>query len=252
LLGARFVLPFPADASPLYLPILRFARTKELAYASSSRAAFHLARGRRDSAETALREVVSYGFKLLDDSNIALETLVGTVIVDIARDQLIRFYDVTRNPAGARLRARYDSLLAAQNAAEAERPSPGDERSDLSDPIPARRSLIQVVRDPRMPRGIRMATLTVLGLLPCTNVRELVLGLDQDIRATFAYARDSLARFPSERALVDLQAEAVERTGRERQRGIGPRLFVGAADVAGAVLRNRRLPGCARLLAALM
>jgi hypothetical protein len=252
LAGARFVLPFPSDATPLAMPIIRVAALKAYAHANSSRAAYYLARGQRDSAETALREVVSFGFKLMDDGDFMIDNLMGSVIVGIAREDLIRFYNVTGNPAGARLRARHDSALAARDAAEAERPTPGDGIGDFGDLVTVRQSLIQVVRDPLMPRGVRMEMLDPLGAAPCTNAKELVFGLDRDIRETFAFARDSLARFPAERARVDLQAGATDRLGRAEQRGIGSQLLADAADLAGALLRNRRLPACARLLLALM
>lgn len=58
LLGARFALPFAPDASPYEAPIPAFATTKAYAYANAGRVAYYLARGQRDSAETAAREEI--------------------------------------------------------------------------------------------------------------------------------------------------------------------------------------------------
>jgi hypothetical protein len=51
MVGGRFQVPFGADATWPEMPIAKMSATKELAYASMSRAAWHMSLGKKDSAE---------------------------------------------------------------------------------------------------------------------------------------------------------------------------------------------------------
>ena len=112
ILGGRFVMPFPDDALIFQMPILRFAATKELAYAGVSRAAYHLAVGERAEAEAALRSIIGFGFAIIDNGTFVIDGLIGQVIVGIGRDALERFYTLTGDPRAA-------AVVAARS------PSPG-------------------------------------------------------------------------------------------------------------------------------
>ncbi len=90
-----------------------------------------------------------------------------------------------------------------------------------------------------------MTLLRSLAWGPCTNAREMVFGPDADLRRVFAWARENLARFPSERALVDVIERTPERLGSLTE---GPALLVRAADALGFVLRNPRISGCTQLI----
>jgi hypothetical protein len=254
-LGGRFVVPFPATASPSAMPIARFAGTKGYSYVNSSRAAYYLARGQRDSAELAVREGLTVGFRFIDDGNLLIDALIGAVLVSIARDDLVRLYRATGNPAGDRIQARYDSARAARDDPDTGAEARVARVQDWTDPWVIRQEFINTVRNPDRVRGLRMEALHVLGVAPCTNVREMVFGPNEDIRATFDYARRTLARFPADSALVDALFTASERAPQiydGMEIGVGPRLLIGAADVAGKLLGNRRLPGCARSLTMFM
>jgi hypothetical protein len=247
LLGGRFTIPFGADASAPNMPIPRFAGTKAYAYAGPARAAYYLARGYRDSAETALREGVSFGFAMVDNGNTLIEDLIGLVIVGIARADLVRLYALTGNPQGAGVQARYDSVRALQDqglSTEA-----WNQPLDINDPSSIRQSIIATAGDPRKLRGLRMEMLWIFGLAPCTNVKEMVFGPDGDVRRAFERARRELARFPSEQAWLDVLYHTAERTPTAPGYHVdaGVRVLWGVADIAGVLLGNRRIPTCARL-----
>jgi serine/threonine-protein kinase len=247
-LGGRFTIPFGADADVWALPIPRFAGIKNLAYMGASRAAYYLAHGQRDSAEAALREGLSFGFAMLDDGNTLIDALIGVVVVGIARTDLVRFYALTGNPAGARLQAKWDSIRATQDQAlgsDAE-----GSTVNVNDLRSMRRFFVETALDRRELRGLRLEMLSNLGFAPCTNVKEMVFGPDADARNAFDRVRRDLARFPSEQSLLDMTDRSVERTPSFKDSGfiggVGPRILWGVADVAGALLRNRRIPTCAR------
>jgi hypothetical protein len=81
----------------------------------------------------------------------------------------------------------------------------------------------------------------------CTNVRELLLGTRTDVTDAFTRARAELARYPSERALLDLQSQTVERTRFGPNTDFIGQLFISSATVAGVVLHNPRLAACTRI-----
>ena len=60
MVGGRFQLPFKTDAFAPQMPRALYPGTKELAYASMSRAAYFLAIGERAKSEAALRATVSF------------------------------------------------------------------------------------------------------------------------------------------------------------------------------------------------
>jgi hypothetical protein len=252
--GGRFRLPFPDSASAAELPIPRFAATTELAYAGVSRAAWFLARGQRDSAEITLREIISFGFALKDDGRNAIATLIGSVVVGVGRTALEQFYAITGNPLAGRLRAVRDSAEAvaetlAADTAELVRSPP------LSSIPVMRHELVVQSRNPRLPPGVRMDLLQALSWSPCTNLRELVFGPDQDVRDAFADARTTLTRFASDSALLQLLYENPERArsldGFIESPGFVGGLLLKSADLVGGVLGNARISGCSRLVVGL-
>jgi tRNA A-37 threonylcarbamoyl transferase component Bud32 len=249
-LGARYRLPFPQGANVWALPIPKFTATKTLAYASLSRAAYHLARGNRDSAQTVLRGTISVGFLLIDEGNTLIEQLIGAVITGIGRAGLIDYYNAIGDPRGAALQARLDSMVAT-----VEEPVPESARLfqnvDAGEVAALRDVIRRTARDPRELRGVRLEMLHVLGMAPCTNLRELVFGPAPDVTETFAYARAKLARFPSDSAvltLIERQPETIEMPLSENAKH---RWVQSMAKVVGSGLGNRRLAGCVALLSML-
>ena len=239
-IGSRFKLPFAPGAFAGDLPMIRFKSTTGMAHAAVSRAAFHIAIGQRDSAATVLRSIVSFGFALIDNGTSVIDELIGNVIVGIGRDGLRRFYVLTQDPRAG---------------AAAVAPPPRLAKSEMRGGTPAasaplnemRQRLIDRSADPSVRRGERYEALRLLSASSCTNVQELLFGPGSDVTDAFRNARRDLARYPSERALVDLIHLKPE--ARRADLGFDPlqMLAVSSATVAGAVLRNPRLAACTRI-----
>ncbi len=233
-IGGAFRLPFRPDAFAPRMPIQRFASTKELAYAGVSRAAYYLAIGQRERAEEVLRTVVGFGFAIIDNGTTAIDALIGRVIVEIGRDGLAQFYAVTGNESGA-------ALAAAAKPPESAGPS---QRRDA--PL---QHLLRVAVDPAEPRSLRYESLYTLSIQPCTSVRGLLFGPRASVTEAFEQAKRDLARYPSERALIDLMSQQLNHVPQLAVPGsFRNQLVLGASTVAGAVLQNPRMAACMRLL----
>jgi len=243
-LGTSVVIPMADGISAEQIPIPRFASTKELAYASASRAAYHLARNQRDSAEHALRTTISVGLVLSEHAITLIERLIGVVIVGIGRDAIIQLYDVTGNPAGKRLQAAVDSALRAREAREDASIDNLDAPLGRMTAPQARRRALAIAANPRVHRALRFEMLHVLGLSACTNLRELVFGPDEVVREVFAQARRELVRFPSDSMFLALVEEGPLRHAKARASSPIDRAF----QLAGTVTANPRLAGCMRLM----
>lgn len=245
IIGGRFQLPFPKDAWVAEMPILRFAATKELAYAGVSRAAYYLALGQRAEAEAALKSIIGFGFAIIDNGTFTIDGLIGRVIVGIGRDALQRFYMLTGDPRSA-------AVVAARVPPMGNGPVTPWSNAPKVDLL--RERLIKTAGNIAEPRTIRYEALNQLSLASCTNVRELVFGTGSDITQAYEAASRDLARFPSERATLDLMQQTAERPGTAAINaniptgGVVARLLVGASTVAGTVLDNPRMPFCARVI----
>lgn len=243
-LGTSLAMPVSEGVTVEAIPIPKFASLKELAYASVSRAAYHLTRNQRDSAEHSLRATISVGLVMSDNAVTLIERLIGVVIVGIGRDALIQLYDITGNPAGRRLQARVDSALRAREAREdADMTLMETPIGQITAPA-ARRRALTLAGSPQIHRSLRLEMLMVLGWTPCTNLRELIFGADEEVREVFARARRELVRFPSDSLLV-----ALSEVGPLRHANAPAKtLFERMSKVAGAVTANPRLAGCMRLM----
>ena len=248
-MGARFRLPFGPGATPWALPLPTFSTTKMLAYASVSRAAHHLAEGRRDSAETVLRGTISVGFLMNDQANTLIEQLIGIVITGIGRQALIDYYKAIGDPRGAMLQARVDSAVARSEAGTRIEAPNSFSGIDVRDAHALRAAVGQIAADRHESRGLRIEMLGMLGIAPCTNLRELVFGPDPELRALYDRQRAALGRFASDTAVIDMMERSAELLS-PRDIDERSRFVRGAATAAGAILRNKRLPGCVTLLTA--
>jgi len=184
----------------------------------------------------------------MDSGTTLMDDLLGVVMVGVSRDELIRVYNATGNPEGKRLEAKYDSIRASFVASDTASSVVATERLNALDPAAVRQTMIRVAHDRNNIRGWRWEGVYVLGITPCANPQELVFGPAADARDTYAWAQQRLARYPSERAMLEVIFTRSERPGHQGVSGAGRKLLVGAADVVGFVLRNRRIPGCARTL----
>ncbi len=238
-LGGRYVLPFREDAFAPYLPSVRYADSKALAFAGVSRAAYHLAVGEPERAEAALKAVVGFGFMLIDNGTTAVDALVGRVITDIGRDGLHQLYTVTGDARG---RGLAEPLPKSRRGTTVP-------QGAVVDGDAVRRQVLVDVRNERLPRTLRYESLQLLAFGTCGTVRGMVLGASEEERTAFAHARTGIASLPSEQAYLTLIEESMDRVPADAP-GAGmsapKRLALGAAAVVGTVLQNPRILACTR------
>jgi len=235
LLGARFVLPFRDNAFAPSMPSPSFGDTKELAYAGVSRAAYYLATGQRERAESALRSIVSFGFAFIDNGTSSLDALVGRVIVGIGYDGLRQFFEVTGDPRSATLAAppALGTFAAKRTPATIER-------------------LLSDANNPQMPRALRFESLGLLSYSSCSTVNGALNGPSAEIRNAFAAARTNLVRTPAEALYLDMLYYATNRVPDNFAHAFGvDQLILGASDVAGTLLHHPRLASCTRFVTAM-
>ncbi len=247
--GARYKLPFADSAGGAWnFPIPSFSSVKDMAYAGVARAAYHLSEGRRDSAEVAVRGVISAGFVMIDNSSTLIEELVGAVVVGIGRHGLVQYYAVIGDPRGARLQARTDSVIALiDSRADVRAASTLLAAGDVGDPSAVRSALRRIAEDPREQRGLRSEMLLLLASSPCTNLRELIFGAGPDVRATYEVLQRTWARFPSDSAMLDLMYRTPELLASLAPETTRAQWLMRVARMEGAILRNPRIPGCAAM-----
>jgi len=242
LVGGQFTLPFASDATIFEMPFVRFAATKELAYASVSRAAWHLSQGRPDSAEMVLRATVTFGRVLSDNATMVIEQLIGNVITGIGREGLVQLYAATGDPRGAAIAsiAGKAAVAAVPNAV----PPLAIRALGGGDLAADRARLLAIATSPKIDRALRYEALRSLAVSSCTNVRELLTGPNAGVRAAFDQARRDLARYPGEVALIDLIAESLQRP-EALVGGLGGELTPSRVLVlAGKAYFNPRLASC--------
>jgi hypothetical protein len=239
MIGGQIRTPFGAEARPERRPMPTYKDSKELAYAAVARAAYYMAIGQPDTAEMVLRSIVSYGFAFIDNGTSELDELMGTVIVGIGREALGRFYYIRRDRRWNLQALWQPELVFDGSTLPPRKPMTTDE---------ARRALLLRIEDPAVPLGARFEGLRSLHASSCTNVPELLLGPRADVRAVLQRARNTVARYPSEQALVDLQARTLMPTSDAPSSNPIQSLAVSSATVAGVVLHNPRLASCTRVL----
>jgi hypothetical protein len=232
ILGGQFTLPFGRNALPNFRP-QSYQDIREMATAAVTRAAYHMAIGQKNSAETILRAIVSVGFALIDNSSSTMDEVIGTQIVDTGRLALRQFYEIQHDPRAAALAAT---------------PRHRGPRDLLTDVDQFRARQIATVGDPATHRGERFESLDLLAKSSCTNVRELVTGPRGDVRTALQKATRDLPRYASDRALVELMQNPNSAVvPKELQNPISD-LAVSAATVAGTAFHNPRFAQCARML----
>ncbi|MEP6780546.1 MAG: hypothetical protein ABJC26_11700 [Gemmatimonadaceae bacterium] len=244
IIGGIYVRPFKANASALDMPMTRFADTKELAIAGVSRAAYYLASGDKIRAEAALRSVVSFGFAMIDNGTSDMDGLLGRVIVEIGRDGMEQFNLTTNSIYAATEVVNYKAFKPSS----ATRVAALNKASVMPTADVYRQRLIENAANPALPRSLRFETLRQLSLSSCDNVPEMLFGPKADIRAAFDNAEKTLARYPSEKAYLELLYAS---TSRAPQGELPPwaieRFFDGAVTIAATVTQNPRLAACSRV-----
>jgi len=240
-LGGRFELPFPDTVTVWEVPFGLISRLREAAYGAVAVAALLMQQGQLEEAEDLLRETVSFGFRIIDDSPFTIETIIGAIVVATGRDALESFYRINSRPEADVMRARYDSVTAVNDDLE-QRPA----TSATRDAHTLRIGLLQLLADVQNPRSIRYGTLVSLSLAPCANSRELLFGVERDIDTAFARADRQLVRYDSERELLRLIRASPERVPSGVGAEIPPPLWLatGLGRLSGWVFHNDRISAC--------
>jgi hypothetical protein len=238
--GGQLRLPFAPDALPEERPLPSFKDSKELAYAAVSRAAYYMSVGRTSDAEHALRSIVSFGFTIIDNGTTTLDELIGTVIVGIGRDALQRFYVLEHDP-----RALLPALAAPHSGSSVRGAS---QPARAMPPATVERLLLARLTNPATPRPERLETVRALSLMSCTNARGLLLGPSAEVTAAIERVRNTVARYPSERALVDLATRLPSLTRVSSASHSWQSVLVSPATVASVVLQNPRMAACTLIL----
>lgn len=235
-IGARIRLPFGPAANLSSMPIMRFSVQRELANAAVSRAAWHMSEGRRDSAEAVLRGIVSYGFQMMDNATFPFELIQASNIVGVGRTALQKFHALANDPRAAQIE---DEMTRAGRRAGSVSVGAG-----LADFNARRDAVLANVGDATLPRAVRLEMLSAFGRMSCGDGRELVAGARRETDAVFERAKRELARYPSERAVIDLMQHATETPARAifgpQEQGI-----LGTMDFVGRIYFNPRLAACA-------
>lgn len=238
LVGGRLVVPFPGEAQISSLPRWRTFISGTIGGASVSRAAWHLAEGRRDSAIAALGSAIAFGRAIHRNAMFMEEAAAGGAIVGEAREALIKLFELTGDPRAAALR---DAVARARNAVVVPRVMAfTPNRPDFDE---SRTALLEIARNPQMPRSLRVDALRNVNLQTCGSMREVMFGPRREVRDAFALAREQLGRFPSERAVLDLiERELSQGAATAATRGV-PQLER-AATILGRLYFNPRIASC--------
>jgi len=240
MIGGQLRLPFSAEALPQQRPLPSYGGSRSFAYAAVSRAAYLMSIGRTAEAEEVLRSIVSFGFAFIDNGTTTMDELIGTVIVGVGRDALQRFYVIEHDP-----RADLPALAPLKKAFFVGT-NPKATRSVTADEL--RQRLLARLADPTVPRPERFEAVEGLSMMSCTNVRGLLFGEGSEVTDAIARARGTLARYPSERALIDIRTRLPSPSNLPVSAKVWQSVIVSPASVAGVVLHNPRMPACALIL----
>lgn len=231
LIGGRYQLPFRDGASVTWLPMLPGIRVRDYAYAGMARAAHHLSEGRRDSAEFALRAVVSFALAIRDNTTFRIDRVTANRILDLGANALTRYFELTGDTRGRELAA----AVAALGQPAPSRAAPGQRDVESQ-----RRQLFDRLADPTTLLATRFEILRSLNLSACTTAKGVIFGSDDQVRAAFETARRDYARYASERALVDLIANELNAPLSRPGTGVPAGI-----DLIGRIYFNPRIGACA-------
>jgi hypothetical protein len=201
------VLPFPQGASPIALPLPRFAPLREGARARLALALADLADGRPDRAERGVREVISVGLHLVDEGPTLIDALIGTVIAREAGDDLdglLRATGRTRE-ADDLLRMRTQTRHVTQRMAAV---TVGGGTEEALAEMP------RLVTDTAGILGLRWEFyLQITSFAPCMNLHSMVFGPGEEYRTWVDQAKRSLVHRESDAQFFEFLGRGLFGTG---------------------------------------
>ena len=186
LYGALLQLPLAQPLSPFAYPMEPLLGLADAAEAHAARVALDVANHRPADAEQHAREIIAVGALLLD-LHLRSSSVTGSTVLARGIGTLEAVYVATGRERDARI--LLDSVVTSANRRESVRTGAEGLRRSL--------------HDTQLMRGARMEMLFPLLARSCADPQQLLFGVDTNYRKTVTYARDSLARFPSERIWVD-------------------------------------------------
>jgi hypothetical protein len=230
--GALLKLPLEKPLHPYDFPVVVLFGLRDAAESHAALAALDVADRHPLDAERHAREIISVG-ELVLDMHPGLNLGEGRRIVERGVSTLEAVYVATGREREARV--LLDSMVVAANRANPQRIRPSIE------------GLQRALRDTTIPRGARMELVFPLVLRVCADPKQLLFGVDDDYRRDVSFARDSLARFPSERAWVDA-LDSMLTMGAVPIGGVNPSSpMVFMAHVIDGVVGGKRFESCAGL-----
>ena len=233
LYGALLKLPLSKPIGPLEFPDVQMYPLSDAAESNAARAAIEVADHHAANAERHAREIISVGLLLLDSHRLS-ENRTGQFMVARGVSSLEAVYVATGREHDARV--LLDSVVNA--SAHRER-------------MPARltiSNLRRTMRNVKLTRGARMETLLPILVHSCADPKQLLFGVDDDYRNAVSYARDSLARFPGERAWVDGMSNWIAGADSTHAAPERASVYVSLAQVLDRLVGGRRFASCASLL----
>ena len=232
LYSALLKLPSSRPTGPFEFPEVQMYPVTEAAESNAARAAIEVADHHVATAERQGKEIISVGLLLLD-SHMLRDNRVGQTMVARGVSTLEAVYVATGREHDARV--LLDSVVNAST--HRERP-------------PARLTigaLRETMRNGNLARGARMEALLPILVHSCADPKHLLFGVDDEFRQTVSYARDSLARFPSERAWVNGMSNWIAGVDSTREAPARTNVPVAIAEILDRVVGGRRFTSCAAL-----
>lgn len=228
--GAMLSAPLTSETDP---PLLSIRRIRQISEAGIARAMYFEAIGEPRRAEESLREIVSFGFALVDNGTWILDALGGRIAVDIGRNGL--------HALGA---LHADDALTAASA-----PFTAKYRADTRSLAERQATAVRDLSDPSLPRSFRFEQYGLMNYSVCGSIPRVLTGLSAEESAAVATARAQLPRFASERALLDYMDHRIMLPISETGSASAlTSIIEGAAQITSAVTGNPRIASCTRLV----
>ena len=201
-----------ADTVPAYMLPLGMGEMSDLATAHIARAALQYERRDVEGAETTLKEIISAGFNLQDNSLTLIDDLVAARIVRRGAAALASFYEVIGRVAES---SRIRGMLQA-----VERADVGTRRTASVDDM--RRLVVTNTAS----RGARWETFSLLQTAaPCMNLTAALFGQRVHDDDWIKRARQGLVRLPGEEKYFSLLQRGVTMRSKEGTERCSPRVL---------------------------
>ena len=192
--GALLKLPLAQPVDFYSFPFVSLYGLNDAAESYAAQVALDVADRKPQDAERHAREILAVGTMMLDLHSIA-NNRIALGILERGVGSLKAVYVATGQESAAR--ELLDSIVTAPT-----RLSPMRPRSGAA-------GLQQAMRDASLPRGVRMEAFEELLSRSCADPRQVLFGVDESFRSLVRYARDSIARFPSEQLYVDAAVSTI-------------------------------------------